>query len=256
MTAELGVPFEETWNILRSMFEVPARYTGERILTRVIGRGDDWLRREICWPDDDARTQVQRLSWRQDGEVFVIDESVEGPGGGVAKLALTRGVRGSRIAASNERSDRSSIAGQPKTSSIEAIARRIETVAARRASIPDWVATFFAVLDSMDAVAFANQFHHDADFHFGASLALYGRDAIHDHTPIVFESLQGLSHHLVAAVIDGDRAGVECLTSYHRRADGCWLTLPAGVFLTRKDGKVSSINICADSSLLHTALPD
>lgn len=253
---EIDAPYATVRDVIKDTFEIPGRYSGERLLCRMRDRNENSLTREIYWPAGDGRSEIQTLSW-SDGEAeFVVHQRIDGlPAGtltisrahsdheGRSRIALDPGGHGN------------SIAGEPKVRTTDEIGTRILSTLKSKASAPDWVANFFAVLDRMEASAFGALFRPDSDFRFGATLRLVGSDAVRDHSPEMWSNLAGLSHHLSQTVLNGEEAGVECVTSYLRKNDGCWVSLPAAVFMTAAGGRIEAIRIYADSSLLGITWP-
>jgi ketosteroid isomerase-like protein len=252
--ADMEASYEMVCDIIRSTFATPGRYTGERILCRQLEVTESWLRRELYWPAEEGSLEMQTLSWTETDKGFEVDQRIGDDERPPVQLRVTRRERGCRITIDGASND-NSIVGEPKLGSAGEIAARIEKTLQERASAPPWVANFFAVLDRLDAPAFGALFHDTSNFQFGATLKLVGGDAVRDHSPAMWVNFHDLSHHLVAVTYSGEAAAVECRTSYHRRSDDTWLTLPAGVFLTREREKVGSIRVYADSTLLGIGWP-
>jgi ketosteroid isomerase-like protein len=109
----------------------------------------------------------------------------------------------------------------------------------------------FAVVDRLDADAFAEYYAPDAVLRFGNAEPVHGREAIHRTYAEFFATLDGLRHDMQHFFHQDDTHLAEALVTYTRR-DGSLVTVPAmSVFHTRADGLIDSYRIYVDLAPLY-----
>lgn len=252
--AAIAASYDVVRNVIFSTFEIPGRYSADRLLCVKLGIEDDRLVRAVYRPAEDA-IETQVLSWRETEARLEVDQEIDGIG--VGTLILTPGSSDpkstSHITLMGDTPN--SIAGEPKARCAQDIAANIERILQDQESVPDWVANFYRVLDSMDADAFVGLLNKDCEFRTNAQKYLRGAHMIREDSINRWSSRSGLNHHLSKVMTLGAVTGIECATSYQRRSDNCWRTVPAGVFITRRQEEIMSVRIYADGSLLEMMWP-
>ena len=109
----------------------------------------------------------------------------------------------------------------------------------------------FAVVDRLDADAFAAYYAEDAVLRFGNAEPVHGRDAIRQTYADFFATLDGLRHDMQHYHHTDDTHLAEALVTYTRQ-DGSLVTVPAmSVFHTRPDGLIDSYRIYVDLAPLY-----
>jgi ketosteroid isomerase-like protein len=109
----------------------------------------------------------------------------------------------------------------------------------------------FAVVDRLDADAFADYYAEDAVLRFGNAEAVHGRAAIRNTFAGFFATLDGLRHDMQHYVHVDDTHLCEAHVTYTRK-DGSLVTVPAmSVFHTRPDGLIDSYRIYVDLAPLY-----
>jgi ketosteroid isomerase-like protein len=104
----------------------------------------------------------------------------------------------------------------------------------------------FAVVDRLDADAFATYYAEDAVLRFGNAEPVRGRDAIRQTFADFFATLDGLRHDMQHHFYADDTHLAEAHVTYTRR-DGSLVTVPAmSVFHRRPDGLIDSYRIYVD----------
>ena len=96
----------------------------------------------------------------------------------------------------------------------------------------------FADIDRMDAKAFASYLTEDCVLRFGNADEVVGRDAIEQAIEGLFETIKGLSHHVLDEWDVDDTMIMQVETTYTRMDDG-QVTLP-GAVIVRRDGDLFS----------------
>jgi ketosteroid isomerase-like protein len=109
----------------------------------------------------------------------------------------------------------------------------------------------FAVVDRLDADAFAQYYAPDAVLRFGNAEPVHGREAIRRTYAEFFATLDGLRHDMQHFFHQDRTHLAEALVTYTRR-DGSLVTVPAmSVFHTREDGLIDSYRIYVDLAPLY-----
>jgi ketosteroid isomerase-like protein len=109
----------------------------------------------------------------------------------------------------------------------------------------------FAVVDRLDADAFAEYYAPDAVLRFGNAEPVHGREAIHRTYADFFATLDGLVHDMQHYFHQDDTHLAEALVTYTRK-DGSLVTVPAiSVFHVREDGLIDSYRIYVDLAPLY-----
>jgi ketosteroid isomerase-like protein len=255
--AKIEAPYEAVRDLVHSTFDVPARYSAQRLLSRTTGHGPGWLRRKMLWPIGGGRSEVQALSWTETSAGFEVEQRAGSDEVVVGRFRLTRSNDNRSIVTLEDVAKAgTSIFGEPKAQSAAEIAARIAAALRERASAPDWVTEFYAVLDRLDADAFTALMREDCEFQSNAADTLKGTARIRENSLARWTRYNAVSHHLVNVVAQDNAAtAIECRTSYQRSSDLSWVTLPAAVFIERDDKLVTSVKVFVDNSLFSVTHP-
>ena len=109
----------------------------------------------------------------------------------------------------------------------------------------------FAVVDRLDADAFAEYYAPDAVLRWANAEPVHGREAIRRAYAEFFATIEGLRHDMQHFFHQDDTHLAEALVTYTRR-DGSLVTVPAmSVFHTREDGLIDSYRIYVDLAPLY-----
>ncbi len=109
----------------------------------------------------------------------------------------------------------------------------------------------FAVVDRLDADAFAEYYAQDAVLRFGNAEPVHGREAIRQTYADFFATLDGLRHDPQHYVHQDGTHLIEATVTYTRK-DGSLVSVPAmSVFHQGDDGLIDSYRIYVDLAPLY-----
>lgn len=116
--------------------------------------------------------------------------------------------------------------------------------------MPRNIASLAAAADRHDADAFAAHLAPDVKSIFANTEHVIGRENVKKATMAFWDTIDGVSHHILAIHESGDTVTVQFDIDYHRK-DGKTVTLPVCNVLTFDGDLVSVSQIYADLAPLH-----
>lgn len=114
----------------------------------------------------------------------------------------------------------------------------------------DFLDQLFDAIDNKDAQRFARFMTRDAEFRFGSSPAVRGRDAIESAVAQFFATIDGLSHRIARTWRDESSLACEGEVCY-RRLDGREVLVPFVDVFRFEDDLISSYRIYVDIGPLY-----
>src|SRR5882762_4477531 len=108
----------------------------------------------------------------------------------------------------------------------------------------------FVPADQLDVVGWAKCLADDVVFRFGNAEPVQGRQAVQDIVEPFFDSIAGLSHHVLRDWSIDDTVIQELAVTYTRH-DGSTLTVPAVNVLRIRDDAIADYRIYVDISALY-----
>lgn len=103
----------------------------------------------------------------------------------------------------------------------------------------------YKAVDSMDTKRFAEFLAPDAEFAFGNSPPVKGREAIAAYSGAFLAMIAGIRHEILDVWSSGDALFLRQLVTYTRK-DGKQVQLPAANILLLKDGLIQDYRIYMD----------
>lgn len=115
---------------------------------------------------------------------------------------------------------------------------------------PEWVDSFYATIDRMDAEGFAEFFTEDASFRFANQDPVVGRGAIAGFGTAIFSSLRAIAHEIhVVWEVPGALVNEGHVT--YTRPDGKQIRLPFMTVSEMRGPKIENYRVYIDSAPLY-----
>ncbi len=112
-----------------------------------------------------------------------------------------------------------------------------------------------ADVDRMDAKAFASHLAEDGLLRYANNDEVVGREAIEAAIAGFFDTIKGISHHIVGQWDVGDTTIVQLEATYTRMDDGT-VTLPAVTIYRRGDELIDDYRVFVDLAPVYAARDD
>jgi ketosteroid isomerase-like protein len=252
----IAASFDRVVAILADKVERPRKYIGSVVRSEILERGDGYVLREMYQSIPAELVIKERISENEipGGRDFVF-EFIDSPRyTGAFHNRLTR-VEGRDDQAELEyEMDWIAAPGtadplSPETA--ETMVRNgvdhLKDLAENPVSVPDWVRTFFDIVDSMDADALGRLLSDDCRFRVGNGGEIIGRDNIVEASRRLTKLFASIEHHHVDARSDGHRAYADCFVEYTAH-DGRTYLVPFLTILERTNGEISAVLAYGDMS--------
>jgi ketosteroid isomerase-like protein len=110
----------------------------------------------------------------------------------------------------------------------------------------NWVAEYFAVVDSMNMEKFLDMHTDDCVVEFANNPPAKGREQISEAIGALWAAIAGLRHEPRNRWVTQDGTGVQEATVVYTTHGGTEVPLPVSSILTQRDGKVDSLRIYMD----------
>lgn len=111
----------------------------------------------------------------------------------------------------------------------------------------------FTSIDAMDTEAFLSSFSQEAEFRFGASPPVTGKEAIGRAVDGFFSTIAGVSHDVQKQISDGVMLACEGWVTYTRH-DKSTVTLPFANILEFDDELIDGYRIYVEIAPLYAAV--
>ena len=108
-----------------------------------------------------------------------------------------------------------------------------------------WFSALYRAIDAMSMDGFLAGLTEDVEVTFGNHPTLKGKPAVQDGIGAFWQSIGGLTHHLVNVVESGADSALEARIDYVR-TDGRVVTVPCVTMVSREGGLVRSLRIHID----------
>jgi limonene-1,2-epoxide hydrolase len=115
---------------------------------------------------------------------------------------------------------------------------------------PDWLAGLFEAIDSQNSAGFLEYLNADAEFRFGSSPSVFGREAVGAAVDGFFSTISGLTHRPERFWIDTETIVCEGEVTY-RRHDNSEICLPFTNVFDLANDKIARYRIYIDISPLY-----
>lgn len=119
---------------------------------------------------------------------------------------------------------------------------------------PDWIADYFAMVDTLDVDEFVTWYADDASFRFANSPPAVGKPAIQAALRQFYGLIRSMRHEKTGAWADATSGAWEATAHFETR-DGRTFALPAVSTLRVRDGLVREFRFVMDASPITQPAP-
>lgn len=261
--AIIDAPYERVLDLLVDKIEQPKKYVGTILHSEVLERAPGYLLREMYQPAPVELTIRERIYRRavEGGEEVVYEHVDNAAYTGTFRNILTR-VPGRDDQAQLEYAmdwqphprTADKMSDEQAQSTVQSGVSHLRHLAEHPAEVPDWVRTFYDVVDAKSGEEIGPLVTDDVTFRMGNRPVISGRDAVVEGNRHVTGMFKELDHQYVSVHESGGRTFVDLWVRY-RTFDDQEFLLPFLTVFQRVSGKISSIAIYGDLSPLRHGWP-
>jgi ketosteroid isomerase-like protein len=254
--ATIQAPYENVYGLLVDKVDNPRKYVGAVTHSSILERGDGYVVREMFQPVPVEMTIREKIFDVPvpGGRDFVFEQIDNVRYTGSFHNVLTR-VEGRDDQVELEyvmdwrphpgTQDEMSDGAAQKM--VQAGVHHMKELAEHPVEVPDWVRTFFAAVDSLDADALGALLSEDCRFRVANGPEIVGRDNIVQASRGVTKVFAAMQHDYVDVYGDESRAYADCFVDYTTH-DGKKFLIPFLTRLERSGEKVSAVMAYGDMS--------
>lgn len=259
----IDAPFARVSQLLIDKMEIPKKYVGTILWSKVTERGDGYLMREMYEPKPSDLLIREKIYHHpvDNGEEFVYEHVGNARYTGQFRNILTRidaksdqCVLEYRMEWTPHPGTQEQIDDVTANRMVNAGIAHMKELAEHPVEVPAWVTAFYAAIDGMKPDAIGPMLADNVRFRFGSGNDVLGRERVLQVNRDVLSHMKSMKHHFVEVYHDRAKTFVEALVDYEL-PNGASYQLPFLTMFDRKDERIVGVKIYGDISPLHHGWP-
>lgn len=256
----INAPYDQVSALLAEKMELPKKYVGAILWSRIVERGEGYILREMYQPKPADLLVREKIYYHQvpNGEEYVYEHVNNARYTGQFRNILTRITGRDDQCELEYRMEWDPHVGTEEQITAETADRmvrpnvlHIKELAENPVMVPDWVREWYAKVDSLDADSLHDWLADDVCFRFGNGNDVIGRDAVTEINRDIFSRMKSMKHNFIEIYEDRGKTLIEALVNYELPTGESYL-LPMLTTKVRRNGMISNVRIYGDVSPLRS----